>query len=129
MKKAIILAVIFGLMFAFVDGSAKEKKEAKPKGAKPLIGVVVNLADLAKGGDGKMKKDEAVKLAESGSPVVFMVGTGKSAKIYFVYNSDGTFAGSKLAKYATVTKVGVEGTPKTVNGVNVINAVKISAME
>jgi hypothetical protein len=52
-----------------------------------------------------VNKDEAVKLAQQGSPVVLMVGTGKSAKVYFILNADGTFAGEKLAKLGNSKKL------------------------
>ncbi len=129
MKKLLLLAVIFGLLFASTEGYSKEKAKAKAKAAKPMVGTVISLTDLAKGGTGKIKRDEAEKSAEAGNPMVYMVGTGKSAKIYFVMNSDGTFAGKKLAKYAHITKLGIEGTVKTINGVNVIMADKITPMD
>jgi len=130
MKKFLILAIVFGLIFAFTDSFSKAPKTAKPaKGAKPTIGSVVSLTALAKGGDGKVKKDEALKLVEAGNPLVFLVGTGKTAKVYFVMNADGGFAAKQLAKYANVKKLGIEGATKTVNGVNIIVADKMTPMD
>ena len=61
--------------------------------------------------------------------MVFCVEKGKSCKIYFVYNSDGTFAGKKLAKYANNKKVGIVGKAKTVSGINIIIADMIESAD
>ena len=129
MKKILILAVICGLLFAFTDGNSKAPKVKAAKAVKPTIGTVVSVVALAKGVDGKIKKDEATKLAEAGSPLAFMVGTGKSAKVYFVINADGSFAGKQLAKFANLKKLGIEGTTKTVNGVNFFVATQMTPMD
>ncbi len=81
------------------------------------------------GGDGKVSKDQAVSLAEKGDPIVFVVGDGKKAKIYFVYNTDGTFGGKNLAKYANNKFVGIIGKTSTKNGINFFIAEMIESMD
>ncbi|MGA2297460.1 MAG: hypothetical protein ABSG15_07935 [FCB group bacterium] len=98
------------------------KKEKAVKGAKPTTGVVVSLNKLVMGDPSGLKKDEAQKLADQGSPIVLLVGKGKGAKIYFVYNSDGSFAGKNLAKLAENKTVGVVGKVQTINGLKIIRA-------
>lgn len=124
MKKALILALVFGLFFTFTNANSQTKKKAA-KGAKPMVGYVVSVADIAKGGDGKIKREDAEKKAEAGSPLALMIG----GKIYFVMNSDGSFAGKQLAKFANLKAVGCVGAKKTVKGINFIIADKITSME
>ena len=97
----------------------------KRKSAKPITGRVVSLNSVVTGGNGKVSKNEAVKIANMGHPLVFMVGS----KIYLVYNTDGSFAGKKLANFAHKSKVGIVGKVKRVKGVNVIIAEIIESME
>lgn len=91
---------------------------------KPIKGQVVSFNDLVMGGKGKVTKEQATQLAESGNPIVFKSGK----KIYFVYNDDGTFAGKKLAKYANNEFVGIVGKVKKVNGIDIIIATMIDSM-
>ncbi|MDX9791561.1 MAG: hypothetical protein WC313_02730 [Candidatus Kapaibacterium sp.] len=91
---------------------------------KPIQGQVVSFNSIVMGGNGKVSKDEAKKLADSGNPIVFKSGN----KIYFVYNEDGSFAGKKLANYASNDKVGIVGKAKKVNGVDIIIATMIESM-
>jgi hypothetical protein len=150
--------LVFGLMFALLFSSAFAQEKAIPvkkkaevnqpkqetlkkvepkkteqkkdkKAAKPTKGTVIDLNDWLKGGAGKVSKDQALKLAENGSPIVLMVGSGKSAKIYFVVNTDGSFAGKNLAKYANNKFIGVTGKTKKVGGMNVIVADMIESMD
>jgi hypothetical protein len=126
--KILALALILGLAFTFtaneVYAQKAAKKAAAPKTAKPMKGQIVSFNDLVMGGKGKVTKDEAIKLAEAGNPIVFKV----DKKIYFVYNEDGTFAGKKLAKYANNEYVGIIGKAKTVNGINIIIMTMIDSM-
>jgi hypothetical protein len=91
---------------------------------KPIQGQVVSLNDLMMGGKGKVTKEQAQRLVETGNPVVFK--SGKT--IYFVYNEDGSFAGKKLANYASNEKVGIIGKTKKVNGLNIIIMSMIDSM-
>jgi hypothetical protein len=70
-----------------------------------------------------------MKEADEGKPIVFLVGEGKKAKIYFVFNEDGSFAGKKLAKYASNKYVGIIGKQKVVGGLNIIIAEMIESMD
>lgn len=106
------------------DATKAAAKTTTAKTAKPMKGQIVSFNDLVMGGKGKVSKDEAVKLADAGNPIVFQVGK----KIYFVYNEDGTFAGKKLAKYAANEFVGIVGKAKTVNGINIIIMTMIDSM-
>jgi len=101
----------------------------KAKSAKPLKGKVVSFTNVIMGKAGSITKDEAIKMADKGDPIVFMVGDGKKGKIYFVYNTDGTFGGKNLAKYANNKNVGIVGKTKTVNGINYIVAEMIESMD
>ena len=106
----------------------KEDKKAK-SAAKPIKGKVVSLTNVIMGKAGSVSKDEAMKMADKGDPIVFMVGEGKKGKIYFVYNTDGTFGSKNLAKYAANKFVGIVGKTKTVNGINYIVAEMIESMD
>lgn len=96
---------------------------------KPIKGSVISLANLINTGNGQVKKEEAIKLAEQGSPIVFITGTGNKGKIYFVFNEDGSFAGRKLANFANNKFVGIIGKTKVVNGLNIIIASAIESMD
>lgn len=120
MKKIFAILLILTVAFTFSVNSEPPK---------PIKGKVVSLNDIVGGGSGKVNKDQAKELAEKGNPIVFMVGEGKSAKIYFVYNEDGTFAGKKLAKYADNEFVGIIGKTKKVKGLNIIIAEMIESMD
>jgi hypothetical protein len=110
-----VLALLIAISTVFIADSYAQK---------PIQGQVVSLNDIVMGGKGKITKDEALKLAENGSPIVFKSGK----KIYFVYNDDGTFAGKRLAKYASNEKVGIVGKTKKVNGIDIIIASMIDSM-
>lgn len=88
----------------------------------PLEGMVVSFSDLVMGGSGKVNPVKAKKLANKGYPIVVKTGNGR---IYWVYNSDGTFAGKKLARYAG-NDVSVYGKAKRVDNLNVIIASRIT---
>lgn len=130
MKKRILsLGLVFALLigiFSFVNNTeAQTKKTTKAPVVKTFKGEVVSLSNLASGGKGKVLKDEAKKMAEAGNPIVFKIGK----KIYFVYHEDGTFAAKKLANYAEAKVVGIQGTTKTIGGLNFIYANMIEIME
>jgi len=108
---------------------AEVKKETKKKAGKPLKGRVISLAKFIVDNNGTVTKDEATKEADEGKPIVFLVGEGKKAKIYFVFNEDGSFAGKKLAKYANNKFVGIIGKQKVVGGLYIIIAEMIESMD
>ncbi len=58
-----------------------------------------------------------------------LVVVNQQGEIYFVYNQDGTFAGKKLAKYASNQYIGIIGKRKKINGVNIIIAEMIESMD
>jgi hypothetical protein len=107
-----------------VTKAVTKKETTSKKNAKPIKGQIVSFNSLVTGGSGKVTKDEAVKLADNGNPIVFKV----NKKIYFVYNDDGTFAGKKLAKYANSEFVGIIGKTKVINGINIIIMTMIDSM-
>lgn len=109
--------------------SKKTDAKTNKKAAKPMVGQVCNFNKMVRGGSCEVTKAEAVKLASDGQPIVFCITKGKSCKIYFVYNADGTFASKKLANFAANKKVAIYGTSKTVNGINVIWADNIESAD
>jgi hypothetical protein len=56
-----------------------------------------------------------------------MEGTGNTGNIYFVYNNDGTYAGSKLMDFVDKKSVSVTGRALTQNDVKMIILDKIDA--
>ncbi|PKL84509.1 MAG: hypothetical protein CVV22_12645 [Ignavibacteriae bacterium HGW-Ignavibacteriae-1] len=87
-------------------------------------GEVISLDSYIMGGTGKVAKDKAKTLADAGHAIVFKSGN----KIYFVYNEDGSFAGKRLANFATAELVGIVGKTKTVHGLNIIVVSMIDAI-
>lgn len=113
-------------------GAAKDAKTTAAKvqstavkTRKPIMGQIVDFSSLVMGGSGIINKAKATALVEKGKPIVFKVGS----KIYFVFNSDGSFAAKNLVKYANNKRVGMIGTVKRVNGLNIIIADKIESMD
>ncbi len=155
MKKLVVLGIAIGLLFSSVGLFAQEAKkktiapktktetlekkeeqkskvesaDTKKKSGKPIKGRVVSLSKFILDKQGIVGRDEAIKEAEEGKPIVFLVGEGKKAKIYFVFNEDGSFAGKKLAKFAANKFVGIVGKTQTVNGINIIIAEMIESMD
>lgn len=87
--------------------------------AKLYKGTVASLTGVYMG-NYTITKDEAIRLAENGSPIVFVQGKGKKAKIAFLIDHDGSFLGKKLANYANNKTVAVNGWEKVINGVRYI---------
>lgn len=155
MKKLSVLGIILGLLLSTATLLAQEAKKKtiapkakiettekkeeqksrtetttpKKKSGKPIKGRVISLSKFILDKKGTVGKDEAIKEAEDGKPIVFLVGEGAKAKIYFVFNEDGSFAGKKLAKFASNKFVGIVGTTKVVNGVNIIVVEMIESMD
>lgn len=155
MRKLIVLGIAIGILFSSVGLLAQEAKkktitpktktetlekkeeqkskvestDTKKKSGKPIKGRVISLSKFILDKQGIVGKDEAIKEAEDGKPIVFLVGEGKKAKIYFVFNEDGSFAGKKLAKFAANKFVGIIGKTQTVNGINIIIAEMIESMD
>ena len=109
--------------------SKENKTSSKAKSAKPIKGRIASLSGIFMGGDGRVSKEEAITMAGKGDPIVFVVGEGKRAKIYFVFNTDGTFGGKNLAKYASNKYVGIIGKKTSKNGLNFIIAESIESMD
>lgn len=122
--KVIKILLIAVLAFTVVNINAAEKKAAKETKAaipakKVTVGSVIALDDAVMGLDTKLTKDKAVQIVKSRGVLVLMSGTGKTAKMYFVYNPDGSLASNKLAPLAD-GQVSVTGPIKTIGGVNFI---------
>ena len=110
-----------------VEGTVKKTLEKKTNDAKTavsnaipdnaLVGSIVCLNDLVMGNK-TTSAANAQKMYERGQPLLFKDVSGK---VYVVYNTDGSFAGKKLAKLAG-THFGIIGTVKSINGVRVLIA-------
>ena len=113
------------------DAPAEEATEAKSSGladkyyAKPISGQIVSLSGLVLG-NGAVNKAEAQSMVEKAVPLMFKADAGS---VCMVYNADGSYAGKKLAKYASNKKIGIIGNVKTVNGIKIIIAEKIESMD
>ena len=138
---AILLAFSFTSAFAQEATTAKkgkkvetvENKDTKApakavKGAKPTIGTVVNVMEYLAGSNGTLNKVKALELVKKGQPLGLLVGKGKSAKLYFIANSDGTIASEKLANKAD-GNVGVVGKIVTNGGIKMIIAELIDSIK
>ena len=104
--------------------ATKENKKDK-KAGKAIKGTLASICDIRDGKDVKLSTDEAGKLIEKGTPLVLKVGTGKKATIYFILNSDGTYAAKNMSKYAGKT-ISVTGKTMKSNGMNFIVASQIT---
>jgi hypothetical protein len=120
------------LAFSFVNivNAAEKKaapaKTAKPAAKKPIEGTVVSLENILAGKDVVLTKDQAVEVVKNHGTLLLQVGKGKSAKLYFVNNPDGTVASKKLAVVAGGTTT-VLGAVQTMAGINVITSDVIEA--
>jgi len=119
MKKTLPILSIFLLLLLFTTSQTQAQ-------SKDYTGKVVSLNNVVIGQDGSLSKEQAQKLVERAQPLAFMVGTGKSAKLYIVFNADGTYSGKKLAEMADGELV-ITGKVKVQNGMNLLIADKISA--
>ncbi len=77
-------------------------------------GYVVSLTGAMQG-NYHLSKNEAIRLANAGSPIVLIDSKSKSGKIYFLVGQGGESLNKKLAKYAIYKKVAVSGWYKYVN--------------
>jgi hypothetical protein len=98
---------------------AKTDKKTNKKAAKPMKGTISSVSKIYTG-KYSINKAEAQTCISNNDPVVFVVGDGKKAKVYFILESDGSFSGKKLAGYAGNKKIAVFGKAKSVNGMNFI---------
>lgn len=96
--------------------------------AKTTKGTVVDISALAATGDGTVNKAKADEATKNGHVLGFMVGTGKSAKVYFVVKVDGGSYSARLAALAD-NPVGITGKMVSKNGVNVIVADMVETMK
>lgn len=90
------------------------------------VGHVCELAKEMQGRDGKLTKDKAMKVFAKAQPLVLKTEKGK---IYFVFNTDGSYAGKKLAAYAGPSLLGINGKLKKVNGMSIIIAEKMDKVK
>jgi hypothetical protein len=118
MKKIAVYSIIIAMLVASVLTIQYAYAQA------PTQGQVISLDDYLIGGTGKVAKDKAKTLADAGHAIVFKSGN----TIYFVYNEDGSFAGKRLANFATAENVGIVGKTKTVHGLNIIIMTMMDAM-
>ena len=79
-----------------------------------FTGYVVSLDGVLKG-DYSLSTDKALKLVETGTPIVLLSSKSKDGKIFFLINKDGSSAAKRLANYAKYSKVRVSGSYKFVN--------------
>ncbi|MBE2189525.1 MAG: hypothetical protein IAE98_08660 [Candidatus Kapabacteria bacterium] len=107
---AMLAATLLTIQYAYAQDTIK--------------GQVISLDEYLTGGIGKVTKDKAKTLADAGHAIVLKSGN----TIYFVYNEDGSFAGKRLASFATAENVGIVGKTKTVHGLNIIIMTMIDAM-
>ena len=97
----------------------KEDKKAAKKAGKTIKGTISSLSNINKG-KYSINKAEAQACLTANDPVVFVVGDGKKAKVYFTLEADGSSGCKKLAGYGSNKKIAVAGKTKAVNGVNFI---------
>lgn len=93
--------------------------------AEVIKGSIVSLKGLVLGTDGKVSKDEALKLAQKGDPVVFL----HNGKVYFPFHENGAFAYEKVAELANRTNVGIVGKIQTKNGINSVIVSRIVSLD
>jgi hypothetical protein len=93
--------------------------------AEVIKGSIVSLKGLVLGTDGKVSKEEALKLAQKGDPVVFL----HNGKVYFPFHENGAFAYEKVAELANRTNVGIVGKLQTKNGVNSVIVSRIVSLD
>ncbi|MGE5479858.1 MAG: hypothetical protein ACM3U1_05470 [Chloroflexota bacterium] len=116
MKKAYALALAAILFIgAFAATEAAPKKPAAPKS---IVGTVTSLSKVAIGDLSKLTAEEAVNELKNGGTLVLLSGNGKSAKVYFIINSDGSIANKKLSSFAGGRNVAVAGKTSVKSGLN-----------
>ena len=98
---------------------AKVDKKAKKSTGKVTKGTISSISKI-NAGTYSINKADAQTCLTNNDPVVFVVGDGKKAKVYFLIESDGSSSCKKLAGYAGNKKIAVFGKAKTVNGINYI---------
>lgn len=124
MKKLFAIALIFALLGTITTSTFAQAKKAP----KPLTGQIVSFDDISTGNFQTWTKDAAKEASEKGKMFVLLTKKGKTSKIYFVFNEDGTNASKKISKYAHNEKVGIIGKTKIVSGVNIIILETIDGM-
>ncbi len=107
------------------ESQSAPKKPKAPLGSpqNPLVGEVVDLAQVLTGGSGKVNRQQAQQLVERGQPIGILAGN----KLYLVYHPDGSYAGKKLARFAGAP-VGIIGQIRSRGGWNVIIADMIESV-
>ena len=113
MKKIILASIALSLLFVGIYTYEINAQASQ----KPMKGQIVSLNDVVLGEKNlQLTSEKATELVERGSPLVFLF----NKKIYFVQETDGSFAFRKLANYAHNKNVGIIGKTRTVSGINVI---------
>lgn len=103
---------------------AEAPKTAPEPQSGTFKGYIASLKHIAAGGDGKVDKAAAQKLAKDGQPLVFVTG----GKAYFIVMKNGSVDASDIAKFASAKTVGVNGSKKSNMGVNFILASMVRPM-
>lgn len=124
MKKLFAIALIFALIGTISTNVFAAAKKAP----KPITGTIVSFDDIVTGNFQTWTLDAAKDASEKGKMFVLLTKKGKTSKIYFIFNEDGTNASKKIAKFAHKEKVGIVGKSKLVNGVNIIIMEMIEGM-
>lgn len=99
------------------EGGEKASTTAAGTKEDPLKVRVVSLRDIVVSKPGLVNSTEATELIGKGQ----LLGVKTGNKVYMVYNTDGSYAGKILAKFAD-KEIGIVGKMKVVKGINVIVA-------
>ncbi len=118
MKKITLILAILAITFTLTATANKGKKAPITEGVAMPIACVVT-------GSWNDTPDACKKMVDNGMPVVLVKGKGKAAKMYFVMNSDGSYATKQLKDKIGNKSVKVTGKVESKNGVMVIYADKI----
>lgn len=125
MKKISLVIVILALFVGVSNSTfAAPKKTAKKTPSSMTIGKPVALSNYFRD-DVNLTKEQLEEQLNRSNPIALMVGTGKSAKLYFLINEGGNYGGAELVKYALYKKITVYGSKLTKGGINYIVYSKI----
>lgn len=129
-KKILLPVIALVLIFISVEAQNVRNRALEPAAAAAteaakevkkydftFEGDVACLNQLVVKGSSELTAEEAASKAEKGQPIGIITG----GKFYFVFNTDGSYAGKILAKFAG-KKVGIVGKKRTSNGMSFIMA-------
>lgn len=105
--------------------AATQAAKANEPAAEVIKGSIVSLKGLVLGTDGKVSKEEAVKLAKKGDPIVFL----HNGKVYFPFHENGAYAYEKAAEFANRDNVGIVGKLQSKNGVHSVIVSRIVSLD